>query len=311
MTEPRLARHDAPARRRVSSPRVVITLTTLAAGVAMGFGRFTYGVLLPAMERDLLGSYAVAGLIGTANAAMYLLGTAIVIVASTRVETVRLLRLGLAGSTIGLVLLTVAPGPVMVLSGMALTGVAGAFIWVPAPGVAGSVVPAHRRGVAMGTVGLGIGIGIAFASQLAGAVRHFIGDDAWRQVWAVEAAIGVVALILALRWLHPPRLEQAPAGVRLSALRAVRGWRGVTAAYTAYGLAYALYMVYVVAALEQDAGFSSPHAATVYAVMGVAIIAGGVLLGRISDRLGRRPVLLGGFLTMTACSLLVVVGAEP
>ena len=38
-----------------------------AAMVAMAFGRFTYPVLLPAIEADLLGSYTLAGFLGTAN----------------------------------------------------------------------------------------------------------------------------------------------------------------------------------------------------------------------------------------------------
>ena len=56
-------------------PRSLVVLVALAAGVAQAFGRFSYALLLPAINRDLLGSYALAGLVGTANVAAYLLGT--------------------------------------------------------------------------------------------------------------------------------------------------------------------------------------------------------------------------------------------
>jgi hypothetical protein len=56
-------------------PRALVLLVALASAVAQSFGRFSYALLLPAIDRDLLGSYAVAGLVGTANVAAYLLGT--------------------------------------------------------------------------------------------------------------------------------------------------------------------------------------------------------------------------------------------
>jgi hypothetical protein len=56
-------------------PRLVVVLLALSSGVAQGFGRFTYALLLPAINRDLLDSYVVAGLVGTANVAAYLAGT--------------------------------------------------------------------------------------------------------------------------------------------------------------------------------------------------------------------------------------------
>jgi hypothetical protein len=74
------------------SPWVLVALIALASGVAQAFGRFSYALLLPAIDRDLLGSYAVAGLIGTANVAMYLLGTLAVSAVSRRAAPVVLMR---------------------------------------------------------------------------------------------------------------------------------------------------------------------------------------------------------------------------
>jgi hypothetical protein len=43
--------------------------------------------------------------------------------------------------------------------------------------------------------------------------------------------------------------------VRISTLRAVPGWIGSTLSYGGYGLAIAIYMTFVVAAYQDDAGF--------------------------------------------------------
>ena len=76
--------------------------------MAQSFGRFTYGVLLPAVRDDLLGSNRAAGLLGTVNVAAYLLGTVIVATVSTRITLVWLIRIGLCLSTTGLLLASVA-----------------------------------------------------------------------------------------------------------------------------------------------------------------------------------------------------------
>ncbi|MEA2626889.1 MAG: hypothetical protein QOD06_2934 [Candidatus Binatota bacterium] len=294
------------------SPRLLIAVAMLAVGVAQGFGRFTYALLLPAIDRDMLHSYSLAGLLATANVAAYLAGTLAVSVASSRLEPARLMRIGLVAATLGLGLLSVAAGMPSLLAGMVLTGLAGAFIWVPSPGLAGSVVADDRRGLAIGLLGAGIGISIVVAGQVASVVRAIAGEDSWRPVWAVEAAVAAVALAAALRWLRrAPGGDEEQGRVRLSALRAVPGWLGVVGAYAAYGLGYSLYVNYLVAALEEDAGFTVAHATAVYSLIGVAIVFGGVLLGRISDRVGRRAALVWGYVVMAACPLLVLAGSEP
>ena len=305
-----------PARSRAepgtaAGAVVVVGLAMLAVGVAQGFGRFTYALVLPALGREILPSWSIAGLLGTANVGAYLGGTLAVSVAATRHEPRHLILFGLALSTTGLTILAAAPGLLVLFAGMVLTGFGGAFIWIPAPGIAGAAVDPDRRGLAIGLLGTGIGLSIVFASQLAAAVRHFAGDGAWRAIWGIEAGIAAATLAAVVVWLRP-RIEPVAGGtVRLSALRSVPGWRGLVTAYAAYGLSYSLYMNYLVAALEEDAGFTPAHASGVYAIVGVAIVFGGVLLGRISDRVGRRPTMICGYAIKAACAALVILGAEP
>jgi MFS family permease len=279
--------------------------------VAQAFGRFSYALLLPAIDRDLLGSYALAGLVGTANVAAYLLGTLAVSGLARRAAPAALIRAGLLASSVGLLVLWQAQDAVALAVGLALTGLGGAFIWVPAPGLAGSVVRTSRRGAAIGVAGSGIGGGVVFASALVAVTHAGGGDASWRTVYLVEAVLAVAVLVLCLLFLRPaPRRDDA-APVRSGALRRVPGWAGVVGGYAAYGLAYSVYTSYLVTALEDDAGFASGHAAAVYTVVGVALVGGGVLLGPASDRWGRGRTLLAGYAVMAAAILLVPLGSEP
>lgn len=292
-------------------PRVLVLLVALASAVAQSFGRFSYALLLPAINRDLLGSYALAGLVATANVAAYLVGTVAVSALSRRARPAALIQGGLASSVVGLALLTRAGGATELAVGLTLTGIGGAFIWVPAPGLAGSVVRPSRRGAAIGAAGSGIGGGIVFASALASWLQSMDGDASWRTVYLVETAVALLALVLCLLFLRPAPHRDDDAPVRAGALRRVPGWIGLTGGYAAYGLAYSVYTSYLVTALEDDAGFSAGHASAVYTLVGVALVAGGVLLGPLSDRWGRGRTLIGGYLAMAAAILLVPLGVEP
>ncbi len=296
---------------REAPPWAVVALVGLASAVAQSFGRFSYALLLPAIDRDLLGSYAVAGLLGTANVAAYLLGTVAVSALSRRADPATLIRVGLVATTLGLALLSQAGSAATLAVGLSLTGLGGAFIWVPAPGLAGSAVPPARRGAAIGLTGSGIGVGIVAASILTAVLHRSGGDASWRTVWLVEAGVALLTLVLCLVLLRPSAAAAAAAPARAGALRLVPGWLGLVGAYSAYGLAYSVFTTYVVTALQADAGFSDAHASLDYTLLGLALVVGGPLFGRLSDRRGRGPMLVVGYLAMAGSIALVLVGAEP
>ena len=303
-----------------SAAKLVLALVVLAVGVAQGFGRFTYALVLPAIERDLLHSYSLAGWLGTANLAAYLVGTLLVSLASTKIRPVPLIGFGLIVSTAGLATMTVAASAGTLLVGMIATGVAGAFVWIPAPALAGSVVTEHRRGFAIGLMASGIGVAILFSSGLTHLVHSRYGEGAWREVWGCVTVITALTTLLVIGWLREPA-DDGEAALRprsvmreilaLESLRRLPSWIALTAAYVAYGLCYSIYSNYLVAALQADAGFGAPHAAFDYALVGLSITCGGILLGQLSDRAGRRTTLLWGFVAMGACPLLVLSDGEP
>src|SRR4051812_31022538 len=273
--------------RPAGGPRVLISLLVLAAGVAQGFGRFGYALLLPAVNADLVHSYAVAGLLGTLNLTAYLGGTLLVSLTAGRLAPATSVRLGLLLVTAGVTVLALAPSVPVLVAGMVLAGFGGAMIWVPAPGIAGSAVHVSRRGLAIGLTGSGVGVGVIASSCLTAVVHAVAGPGAWRPVWGIEAGISSLGAFAASRWLRPRGLPGS-GPVRLSTLRAVPGWIGSTLSYGGYGMAIAIYMTFLVAAYEDDAGFGSGHASAVFALAGVCITGGGIILGRWSDAVGRR-----------------------
>lgn len=304
---------------------LVLALVALSACVAQAFGRFSYGVVLTAVRDDLLGSNIAAGLLGTANVGAYLVGTVLVAGRSSRTSPIGLMCTGLVLSTGGLLLASWAGSAAVLAIALVMMGLGGAAIWIPTPRVASGVLPPSRRGLATGFIGVGIGAGIVFAGRLADVLRRGSDEGWWRQLYRIEAMIAVGVLVATFVLLRravartadvraaPIAQPDAPSNgfAGFGALRRIRGWAALTGAYAAFGFMYLLVIAFLVARLEDDAGFRPAEASTMFAAVGVAAIFGGILLGPLSDRIGRRTTLIGAFIGFGGSTLAILVGRQP
>ena len=127
-----------------------MALVALAAAVGQAFGRFSYGVLLPAIRDDLSISNTLAGLVGSANMGAYLLGTLFVAWATARYRLISVMRFGLLCATGGLLIAGLADTPLALAWGLLISGIGGACLWIPAPVIAADALPANRRHLAVG-----------------------------------------------------------------------------------------------------------------------------------------------------------------
>ena len=112
---------------------ISVVLIAMSAAVGQAFGRFGYGVLLPAVRDDMGISNTLAGLIGAANVSAYLLGTLTVAWATSRFLLLNVLRLGVVFATLGLLIASMASTPLVLAGGLFVAGIGGAFLCIPAP----------------------------------------------------------------------------------------------------------------------------------------------------------------------------------
>jgi MFS family permease len=298
--------------RRGSTLTVAAVLVVLTTIVSHAFGRSTYGLLLPAIEEGLGLSHSQTGLGGTVIFAAYFLGVVAVTVAAPRVEPVTIMRCGLAVAAVGLVVLSTAQGMVGLIIGLALAGGAGAGIWITAPTIATTGVAPERRGLVIGLLSASIGFGTFCVGMGTNALRAATGDEgAWRPIWVAEAVFTVALLIGIVAIVRPARTARSTGGFSLAQLAEVPAWKRVTGASAAFGAVGAGFAPFLVAALEEDIGLSRSTASTLFAVMGLTGIVGAPLLGALSDRLGRRPVLLGVAVVIALGALAVALMRGP
>ena len=296
---------------RTASGWAAVVLVGLGAVVAQAFGRFTYSVLLPALRNDLGHSNTVAGLLGTTNVLAYLVGTFMVASLTTRFPLLTVLRSGFAFSLGGIALAAVAPNVFILGIALFSMGFGGALIWVPSPAIAAAAVSPHRRGLAVGTIGGGVGIGIVVSGQLARVVRDRSGDSAWRDVYRIDLAVGVViviAIVLLLRHSQNAPSGQRVGGAGFGVLRQMPGWIPITGAYVAYGFSYLIAISFLTSRLEDDAGFSEGLASTMFTLVGIGAILGGIMMGVIASRFGERRTLVTGYVMFAIAFAGVLTG---
>ena len=176
-------------------------------------------------------------------------------------------------------------------------GLGGALIWIPSPRVAAMALTERNRGLGIGLVGSGIGLGIVAAGWLSNLMSNHYGADGWRMVYRVEAGFGLTVLVLGLIVFRGGETTTGTSGGfgGVGALKTVPGWQALTGAYACFGFFYLLVIGYLVARLEDDAGFSEARASTMFALIGLGAALGGLLLGPMSDRFGRRNTMMWGF----------------
>ena len=91
----------ATRRRAMGLPAVFLMAAT--AGVAQSFGRFAFGVVLPAVRSDLDLSNTIAGSLTTVNVGAYLLGTLAVASFASSYKLLAIMRTGFLFALTGLV----------------------------------------------------------------------------------------------------------------------------------------------------------------------------------------------------------------
>ncbi len=294
-------------RRLLLAGTALVTITPI---VSHSFGRATYGLLLPAMEDTLGLNHAQTGLGGTVIYGAYLLGVIVVALLARRCEPITILRGGVAIVGLGLVWMSTVHGLPALMAGLFLTGGAGAGIWITSPGIVSAGVAPERRGVVIGLLTASVGLGTFVVGMSTTAVRHRAGDDLlWRPVWLAEAVVTSAILVGLVLLARPERTERVSAGgFSLDRLRSVPSWKRVTAAYAMFAAVGAGFSPFLVRALQNDGQLSKAGAASVFATMSLLAIPGAPLLGWLSDRWGRKPVMVFVLTTAGTGTAVVALG---
>jgi MFS family permease len=170
--------------------------------------------------------------------------------------------------------------------------------------IVGDLAPDNRRAQWVGIVNGGAGVGYLIGSPLGGLLYDGFGYVA-PSVISIAMAAG--ALLLALLRIPETRTPAARPGPRHTAWRI--GWQALPARpalllllLTTLGVmfAYAFVLPQFMFYAYDDLGWTSAQVGLVMSAYGLAFMVGAFALGRLSDRVGRKPVLVLGLALFSA-----------
>jgi predicted MFS family arabinose efflux permease len=232
---------------------------------------------------------------------------------SDRIGRRRILLMGAGIMVVSLTCHALVVDYLSFLSVRVFSGVAGGILSGAAVSYIGDYFPYQRRGWAVGWVMSGSAFG-----QILGIPMGVVlaGRFGFRAPFYLFAA--TMALTFVLLWLRLPQPPVRRRVERLTLSGAVRDYwdmmkrREIAAAAAAFFLVFlgfSTYIVYLPTWLERNQGFSPNQIASLFLVGGVANVLTGPQAGRLSDRVGRRFIVLlscvGLFFTMLATTVLI------
>lgn len=296
----------------------------LVVGGALGLARFGYGMILPSMQQNLGLTHDQTGYIASANMFGYFISALGAGLLASRFGPRVIIALGLLWVGLTMVATGLVNGPYTAALVRFLTGVGSAGANVSVMGLAAAWFGFRRRGMAMGFLVGGSGLGIAITGWTVPLVNGIYLEAGWRYNWFL---LGVIVVLIAVTaWLvlrnHPSEKNldpigenpgDGPSGGRGSAAAAfgvrdiikINGVLPLSALYFCFGFSYIITATYLVTFLVEELGCSQDLAGRIWGTAGMLGIGSGLMWGMLSDRLGRRSMLVTVFLIQAGCYLLL------
>ncbi len=308
------AGRGTPDAARLPYKWVVLAVAFLGVFGALGFGRFGYSAVLPAMQKGLgkgINS-AAAGSLASWNLVGYTVMSAVGGILSQKWGQRKVIAIGMVITAVGML----ATGFVHTLAGASatrlLTGIGNGLVLVPSISLMANWFESRRLGLASTIVPSGSSLTLVVVGLAVPAIIHAGGASGWRIAWfffaGVTFLLGIVSYIflrdrpegaatesgeIELDEYAPPaiRARLSPPSFNLRpVVRSKYAWHA-GGVYLLYGIAFLLYFTFFQKRLTVDLKYSSQTAGYLFMLLGVAGLAGGMYWGSFSDRFGREKTL--------------------
>jgi predicted MFS family arabinose efflux permease len=264
--------------------------------------------MLPQIGEQLAVRESVLGTLVSAYAFMVGVFALVMGPISDKIGRRRVLLLGSGAMTLALALHSVAVDYASLLAMRALAGASGGLLSGAAVSFVGDYFPYDRRGWANGWIMSSTALGQILGVPLGTVLAERYG---FRTPFLAFAATMALTFLLVLRYVPQPDVRRFEGSLTVAgALRSYaallrrRETLAAAAAFCLMFLGLALFVVYLPTWLATTHGATAGQVASLFLVGGVANALTGPLAGRLSDRIGRRAIIVGSCVGLAAVMLL-------
>ncbi|WP_424950675.1 YbfB/YjiJ family MFS transporter [Deinococcus sp.] len=285
-----------------ASPLLTAAGLALGAAAALGFGRFSYALLLPPMRDALAWNYTQAGALNTANGLGYLLGAVLAPLVIGRWGARPAFLVSMFSVGLGLLLTALSGGFGWLVAMRLLVGLGGAVTFTSGgllAARAASLAPARQSGAVLTTFYAGASLGILLTGLGLPPLLANAGAGGWRAGWTLLGVTSLLGLGLAYRVTKNTSARvQVSAPIRHAHLRPLL--RSLLA-YACAGLGYVAYTTFSVTYLRAQ-GAGTAQVTLFWTLLGLAGLLAPLLWSRLMAR-------VWGGRTMGTLMALMSVGA--
>ncbi|GAA3692085.1 MFS transporter [Nonomuraea antimicrobica] len=291
----------------MNSEKNPLALAALALGAfAVGTTEVVIAGLLPQVASGFGVSVPAAGLLVSGYALGMVVGAPALTVLGNRLPRKTMLLALAALLVVGSLLCAVSGSYGVLMTARVLSALAGgAFVGV-ASVVAAGLVPAEKKAAAIAKVFMGLSLANVLGVPAGTAIGQEFG---WRTAFWMVSAVGVIVMAgLAAFVPHRTRRENQHGGLGLAAFRNGRLWLALLV--TALGWAPFLAVVtYIVPLLTEVTGLDASAVPFVLVLVGVGMLAGSPLGGRLADQ-ALMPTVYAVLAAVTLVSVLLVPAVQ-
>ncbi len=315
------------SRLRFHYGLVILVMGFLAVLGSLGFGRFSFGMILPGMSQALDLTRSQAGLLLTLAFAGYVISSFTSGLLVARYGARRILSAGMIVTAAGLLVTGMATGLVAAALGQILTGLGSGTAYIPGVSLATTWFHTSRRGMASGVMAMGCGIGLVTAGLVVPAIFGIFGAGGWRVSWYFYALATLAVAVVEYLFVRnsPAEMGLLPFGapgtvarsdssvsgppgpgqgtnplLQLGSVARIGGLWHLGLIYCMFGFSYIIFVSFFASYLL-EIGFSTRGAGDLWAAVGVISVPSGLIWGLISDRLGRKWALALTYAVQGTC----------
>ena len=313
-------------KRRIHYGWIIAFVGMICVTAALGFCRFTLGMLLPSISADLNLAYYQRGFISSANLLGYLISALLIARLSVRTGPRKFIFCALIAAGISMTLATWANGFTSLFLLNVVIGLCSAAVSVPSMGLASTWFSKSLRGRAAGLIVVGSGIAIMISGVLIPYINQVAGAHGWRLSWRILGAATIVIACVALAALknRPQELGLTPVGGEDDPLPTATDSHSagktsiylnktiyhLGAIYFLFGISYMIYSMFIVTILVEERGFPENTAGVLWVWLGFLSLFSGPVFGALSDRLSRKTGFILVF-SLQAVSYLLIATRLP
>ncbi len=228
---------------------------------------------------------------------------------SDKIGRRRIILIGTGIMTLALGMHQLAGGFWSLLGVRMLAGAAGGVLTGAAVAYVGDYFPYARRGWASGWVMSGFAVGQIVGVPTAALLAESYG---FRSAFLLFSGVTSVAFVMAVRFMPQPEVERSGTlDVRsaISRYRALLRQRAITFSALAYAsmfFAVSSFVVFFPKWAEEARGMTAGDIASMFMVGGIASVVFGVQSGKLSDRVGRKALIIA-----SCVGTAILFGATP